>query len=114
MIVGTLLAVVKAPEQLDAALRAYDQVQRPRTLFIVELSRITGQIMTGQGAGFGVDIEKVKEALASRWAFIDGFDIEKHKARRPGRAMIRSTYVPRTHHVDAGQFPAKCEETYHL
>lgn len=103
MIVGTLLTVVKAPEQLDAALRAYDQVQRPRTLFIVESS-----------AWFGVDIEKVKEALASRWASIDGFDIEKHKARRPGRAMIRSTYIPRTHHVDAGQFPAKCEETCHL
>lgn len=63
MIAGTLLAVVKAPEQLDAALRAYDQVQ----MFIVESSRITGQIMTGQGAGFGVDIEKIKEALASRW-----------------------------------------------
>lgn len=27
MIVGTLLAAVKAPEQLDAALRAYDQVR---------------------------------------------------------------------------------------
>lgn len=59
IIVGTLLAAVKAPEQLDAALWAYDQVRRPRNLFIVESSRITGQIITGQGAGVGVDVEKI-------------------------------------------------------
>lgn len=62
----------------------------------------------------GVNVEKMKEAHASRWAFIYGFDIEKHKGRCPRIATIQSAYVAQTHHVDAGQFLAKCEETCHL
>ncbi|KAI9881208.1 MAG: hypothetical protein M1830_007186 [Pleopsidium flavum] len=81
MILGTLLAAIKTPEQLDGALRAYDTVRRPRTQRIVESSRITGQIMTGRGAEIGVDPDKMREALATRWAFIHGFDMQKHKEK---------------------------------
>lgn len=36
MILRTLFASIRMPEQLDAALRAYDDVRRPRTQRIVE------------------------------------------------------------------------------
>ena len=77
MILGTLFAAVKAPEQIEAALKAYDAVRRPRAQSIVHSSRLTGKIMTGQVVG--VDADKMKEALASRWAFIHGFDLDKHR-----------------------------------
>ena len=80
MILRALFATIKTPEQLDSALQAYDEVRRPRTQRIVESSRITGQIMTGQGDGIGVDAEKMGEALSARWGFIYDFDLGKHKA----------------------------------
>ena len=77
MILGTLFAAISRPEQIDAALRAYDFIRRPRSQAIVESSKLTGQIMTGQV----VEIEpaKMAEALSSRWAFIHDFDAQKHK-----------------------------------
>ena len=79
MILRALLASISLPEQLDAALRAYDEVRRPRTQRIVESSRATGMIMSGQGEGIGVHVEKMREGLKERWDFIHDFDAEKHK-----------------------------------
>ena len=79
MILRTLLASIRLPEQVDAALRAYDEVRRPRTQRIAESSRATGMIMSGRGEGIGVHAEKMREGLKERWEFIYDFDIEKHK-----------------------------------
>ncbi len=80
MILRTLLASIRLPEQLDAALRAYDEVRRPRTQRIVESSRATGMIMSGRGEGIGVNAEKMREGLKERWEFIYDFDIGSHQA----------------------------------
>jgi len=80
MILHTLFASIGLPEQLDAALRAYDEVRRPRTQRIVESSRATGMIMSGREEGIGVNAEKMREGLKERWEFIYDFDIERHKA----------------------------------
>lgn len=79
MVLRTLLASIKAPQQLDDALHAYDEVRRPRNQRIVESSRDTEMIMTGRGAGIGVDAGKMREALMERWGFIHDFDIKMHK-----------------------------------
>lgn len=79
MILRTLLASIRLPEQLDAALRAYDEVRRPRTQRIVESSQATGMIMSGRGKGIGVNAEKMREGLKERWEFIYDFDIKRHK-----------------------------------
>lgn len=79
MVLRTLLASIKTAEQLDGALQAYGEARRPRTQRIVESSRLSGQIMTGQGDGIGVDAGKMREALAERWDFIHDFDIQRHK-----------------------------------
>lgn len=74
-----LIASIRLPEQLDAALRAYDEVRRPRTQRIVESSRVTGMIMSGHGEGIGLHVEKMSEGLKERWEFIYDFDLERHK-----------------------------------
>jgi len=79
MILRTLLASIRVPEQLDASLSAYDEVRRPRTQRIVESSRITGMIMSGRGEGIGVHTEKMRQGLKERWEFIYDLDIERHK-----------------------------------
>ena len=79
MILRALLASISLPEQLDAALRAYDEVRRPRTQRIVESSRATGMIMRAGGKGMGVHAEKMREGLRERWEFIHDFDVEKHQ-----------------------------------
>jgi salicylate hydroxylase len=79
MILETLLEEVREPRQLDAAFKAYDAVRRPRTQKIVASSKITGHIICGRGPGIGLDIDKLREALASRWNFIYGLDMKEHK-----------------------------------
>ena len=79
MILRTLLASIKTPEQLNGALRAYDEVRRPRTQRIVDSSRVSGLIMSGRGDGVGLEVEKMREALAERWGFIHDFDMKRHK-----------------------------------
>ena len=79
MILRTFLASIRLPEQLDAALRAYDEVRRSKTPRIVESSRVTGMIMSGRGEGIGVNVEKMREGLKERWEFIYDFDLERHK-----------------------------------
>ncbi|KAF2689099.1 salicylate hydroxylase [Lentithecium fluviatile CBS 122367] len=79
MVLETLLEEFKTSGELTAAFKAYDQVRRPRTQKIVHSSYGTGLIMCGRGEGIGLDIDKIREALPGRWAFIYGQDQAEHK-----------------------------------
>lgn len=79
MVLDTLLSAVKGPAQLEAALVAYDRVRRPRTQQIVASSSVTGRIMSGMDTEAGLDPDKLRVALGSRWGFILDFDLKKHK-----------------------------------
>ncbi|KAI1458553.1 salicylate hydroxylase [Annulohypoxylon moriforme] len=79
MILGTLLGEVTTAEQIDAAFQAYDAVRRPRAQRIVDSSRETGLIMTGQDAEAGLDPEKLRPLLKSRWDLIYGIDFKAYK-----------------------------------
>lgn len=79
MILEALLGNVTAPNQIDIAFQVYDQLRRPRAQRIVHSSAETGLIMCGRGAGAGLDIDKIREILPSRWAFIYGKDQADHK-----------------------------------
>ncbi|KLJ12555.1 hypothetical protein EMPG_12416 [Blastomyces silverae] len=74
LILSTLLGRSKTPAEALVALQVYDQVRRPRTQRIVESSRGTGRIMTGEGEGIGLDLEKLRQGLLPRWDFIIDFD----------------------------------------
>ncbi|MCJ1356784.1 MAG: hypothetical protein MMC33_006780 [Icmadophila ericetorum] len=93
MILETLLATVKNPEQLGPALKVYDEVRRTRTQRIAESSRLSGRIMCGKGDGVGLDPDKLREALAKRWEFIHEFDLKKHKEEALALLNQQSTSV---------------------
>ncbi|KAI1252095.1 hypothetical protein MGN70_006667 [Eutypa lata] len=79
VVLSTLLGDVTTTAQIDAAFRAYDAVRRPRAQRIIDSSRETGLIMTGQDADAGLDPEKLRPVLKSRWDFIYGIDLVAYK-----------------------------------
>lgn len=79
LILSTLLGRAKTPKDATAALKAYDQVRRPRTQRIVQSSRGTGLIITGQAEETQLDLQKLREKVLPRWDFIINIDMEKHR-----------------------------------
>lgn len=78
-IISSLLSRAKTTNEAVNALKAYDQVRRPRTQRIVESSLGTGAIMTGRGGETKMPLDQVKEKLMHRWDFILGIELEKHR-----------------------------------
>jgi salicylate hydroxylase len=79
LVLSTLLGRAKKPRDAAVALKVYDEVRRPRTQRIVELSRETGLIMTGQGKETQLDLSKLKEKVLPRWDFILNIDMKQHR-----------------------------------
>lgn len=78
-ILSSLLGHAKTTMEAVNALKAYDEVRRPRTQRIVESSRGTGEIMTGRGGETKVPVEQVREKIVHRWDFIWDIELEKHR-----------------------------------
>ncbi|KAI1779296.1 hypothetical protein F4818DRAFT_455364 [Hypoxylon cercidicola] len=78
LILSTLLGRAKSSTEARAALKAYDQVRRPRTQRIVDSSRGTGVILIGKGEQTGLEMKK-SGTLLRRWDFILDIDMEKHR-----------------------------------
>lgn len=78
-IISSLLSRAKTTNEAVNALKAYDQVRRPRTQRIVESSLGTGAIMTGRGGETKMPLDQVKEKLTHRWDFILGIELEEHR-----------------------------------
>lgn len=77
LIISTLLGHAKSVEQARIALKTYDLVRREHTQRIVRSSRETGIMRTGRGE-IGLDLQKQREHLLSRWDFIINFDNKRH------------------------------------
>jgi salicylate hydroxylase len=84
LIISTLLGRAKNLHEALVALKVYDQVRRPRTQRVVDSSRATGAMMTGQGEGTGLDAGKLRESLLHMWDFILDIDIEKQRDEAVG------------------------------
>lgn len=80
LILSTLLGRATTVAEASLALKAYDQVRRPRTQQVVESSRGTGMMRTGLDKDTGLDLLKFQQKLLSRWDFIIGFDNKSHCA----------------------------------
>ncbi|KAI0386428.1 hypothetical protein F5Y04DRAFT_244050 [Hypomontagnella monticulosa] len=78
LILSTLLGRAKSLPEALAALKAYDQVRRPRTQRIVDSSRGTGVILLGKGEQTGLEMKK-SGTLLRRWDFILDIDMQKHR-----------------------------------
>lgn len=79
MVLETLLKEVKEPAQIEHAFKAFNQVRRPRTQQMVESSAIMGLMFCGRGPAIGLDPDKLREGMASKWDFIYGLDMKEHK-----------------------------------
>lgn len=79
MILGSLLSEITSSTEIGAAFRAFDAVRRPRAQRIIDSSRETGQIMCGQNVDVGLNKDKIRQAVASKWSFILGLDMARHK-----------------------------------
>lgn len=82
---GLLLGKASGAEDIDAAFKAFDAVRRPRCQRIIDSSRGTGQIFCGQHQGIGLNVQKLRDELATRWEFIHGIDLEAHKEEALGK-----------------------------
>lgn len=78
-VLGALLGSTTSAEGIEAAFKAYDIVRRPRCQRVIDSSRGTGEIACGQNKDIGLDPDKLRNALATRWAFIFAMDLETHK-----------------------------------
>ena len=66
-----------SPQEISAALDAYDHVRRPRTQRLVETSRLAGELYEFQGATEGDDPDKVAENLNARYKWIWNKDLKQ-------------------------------------
>ncbi|KAI1403530.1 salicylate hydroxylase [Hypoxylon fuscum] len=76
MVLGTLFANISSLNEIGAAFKAYDILRRPRCQRVIDSSRETGQILSGQ---IDLRADKIRELLAPKWDFIFGLDMESHK-----------------------------------
>jgi salicylate hydroxylase len=79
MILGALLAKIRSVDDIELAFRVYSDVRRPRAQAVIDSSRGTGLISTGQNAEVGLDPKKLDAALESRWNFIYDLDLDEYK-----------------------------------
>lgn len=77
LVLSAVLGWATSPKEACIALGVYDEVRRPRTQRIVESSRDTGLILAGRGEATGLDLERLRGNVLSRWDFIIDFDNEK-------------------------------------
>ncbi len=85
-VLGALFADVKAPIDIAAALRAFDEASRPRGQAVIDSSRATGNIMCFQGDAASGEPGQLLELLGRRWEFIKNFDLQKQKRDAVKRA----------------------------
>lgn len=79
LVLSAVLGRATSPKEACIALWVYDEVRRPRTQRIVESSRGTGLILAGRGEATGLDLDRLRGNVLSRWDFIIDFDNEKHR-----------------------------------
>jgi len=76
VVLSHLLALVKKPEQLDAAFRIYDSIRRPRAQKVVNTSYDAGTIYTWQHPEIGNDMAKIVANANERLHWIWQHDLK--------------------------------------
>lgn len=78
LLLSSLLSRSKTPAQALGALKAYDEVRRPRTQRIVESSRVMGWLATGKDEEVGLQAEGIGRKMTGFFNFIHDLEIQKH------------------------------------
>lgn len=80
LLLSTLLGRLPSRAAIPAALRAFDQVCRPRAEQATRLSAETGLLITGRAPGIGLNADLLQQHLRHKFEFLLNVDIEAHRA----------------------------------
>ncbi|OTB09868.1 hypothetical protein K445DRAFT_17229 [Daldinia sp. EC12] len=80
LILSTLLGRLPSKAAIPAALRAFDQVCRPRAEQAARLSAETGLLITGRAPGIGLNADLLQQNLNHKFDFLLNVDIETNQA----------------------------------
>lgn len=75
LILSTLLALVRSPDQLETAFAVYDGIRRPRAQKVVVTSREAGDIFSLKGLDIGEDLQKLVDNMNKRFLWIWEHDL---------------------------------------
>lgn len=79
LILSTLLGRSRTQSDATAALRAYDEIRRPRTQRIVDASRTMGLLLTGRDEEARLSAKEIGRKSDGFFGFIHDLDVEKHR-----------------------------------
>ncbi|KAI8959377.1 FAD/NAD(P)-binding domain-containing protein [Daldinia sp. FL1419] len=80
LILSTLLGRLSSKAAVPAALRAFDQVCRPRAEQAARLGVETGLLLTGRAPGIGLNADLLQQHLRHKFEFLLNTDIEPQRA----------------------------------
>lgn len=75
-VLNTLFKEVAKLEEVDAALQAYDEVRRPRSQKVAELSRQFGRMYAFIEPGVGRDLDKTRKIMGAGAVFTNNVDLD--------------------------------------
>ncbi|KAK5118485.1 hypothetical protein LTR62_003000 [Meristemomyces frigidus] len=76
LLLSRLLGLVKAPQELDAAIQAYDAIRRPRAQGVVRQSRDVGRAYYLIDPEFGTDLQRITDEANQRLPQIWWHDLD--------------------------------------
>lgn len=79
LLLSQLFEHVQTTADASAALIAYDRIQRPRRLKLIQSSYETGMLLSASHPEVGTDIEKLRAQIAPKWDWILDVDLEKKR-----------------------------------
>lgn len=72
------LRIIVRRDPIPLLFGEFDAVRRARCERIIHSSRDTGRIFCGRDAEVGMDADKLRRSLASRWDFVGSIDYAAH------------------------------------
>ena len=78
LVLERLLGRVQKATDITTAFEAFDEVRRPRTQTVIEMSSGTGTLFCGKDSRAGLQAQKLKELMPQRWHWIWHTDLQSH------------------------------------
>ncbi|KAI1864019.1 uncharacterized protein JN550_009039 [Neoarthrinium moseri] len=78
LVLSTLLGRAQSKSAVPTALRAFDEVCRPRAELVIRASFDINLLLTGRAPGIGLDPVLLANTLRQKWDMIENIDINAH------------------------------------
>lgn len=78
LILERLLGKVHTHNDIVTAFETFDELRRPRTQQVIEMSSGTGTLFCGKDSRAGLDPRKLRDLMPQRWHWIWHMDVDQH------------------------------------